>query len=190
MISIADTGRNLSNQIRLGVVTAIGVQNSVCRVLIGGIETDFIPWLVPFAGGVIHWSPPTTGEQVLVLNPDGDTHGGVVLRGLYSDSFPAPSSSESETMTVFPDGAIISYDHESHALKATLPSGGTAELTADAGLTINGPVTVNGHSQFNGDMAISGTATADVDVVGGGKSLKGHKHLGVQTGGGVTGVPQ
>jgi phage baseplate assembly protein V len=77
----------------------------------------------------------------------------------------------------FPDGASISYNHASHALAVTLPAGGTATIDAPGGMTVNGDVTVNG------------TVTATTDVVGGGKSLKGHKHGGVQAGGAQTGTP-
>ena len=54
---------------------------------------------------------------------------------------------------------------------------GTATIDAPGGMTINGDVTVNG------------TVTATTDVIGGGKSLKGHKHSGVQAGGAQTGAP-
>ncbi|WP_010336770.1 MULTISPECIES: hypothetical protein [Sphingobium] len=38
-------------------------------------------------------------------------------------------------------------------------------------------------------MSITGTATAADDVIGGGKSLKGHKHGNVQAGTSQTGAP-
>ena len=43
--------------------------------------------------------------------------------------------------------------------------------------------------QVNGDINLTGTATADVDVVGGGVRLKTHTHPGVTSGGSVTGPP-
>lgn len=44
-------------------------------------------------------------------------------------------------------------------------------------------------AEFTGDVAVAGTLTATTDVVGGGKSLKGHTHPGIQPGGGSTGTP-
>jgi len=73
--------------------------------------------------------------------------------------------------------------HDLHALLVTLPEGGTATLNVPSGVFINGPVEVNG------DVTITGTATASEDVIGGGKSLKSHKHSGVQAGGAQTGAP-
>lgn len=40
-----------------------------------------------------------------------------------------------------------------------------------------------------GNVTVTGTVTATVDVVGGGKSLKTHTHGGVTTGGGTSGPP-
>ena len=182
--------RKQGNQIRLGTVAELDLGAGRCRVDTGEIKTDFLPWLVPRAGKAIEWSAPAIGEQVLLLSPEGDMHGAVVLRGIYSDAFPPPSSSESAHLVTFPDGAIIQYDDASHALTAILPAGGSAVITADAGVTINGPLTVNGDTEINGDAQISGTATAEVDVVGGGKSLKTHPHTGVVQGSGVSGPPQ
>lgn len=69
------------------------------------------------------------------------------------------------------------------------------EITATTSTTITTPAfTVNGNTQFNGDATATGTMKAPTvngtnDVVFAGKSSKGHKHGGVQTGGGQTGAP-
>lgn len=190
MTTARDLPRQSNNQIRLGTVAVVDLARGLCRVQAGEIQTDFVPWFVPRAGDVIEWSAPSVGEQVLLLSPGGDVSGALALRGLYSNQFPAPSSSESEHLVRFPDGALIRYDHASHELVATLPGGGKAEVTADGGVTVNGPLTVNGDTTINGEANVSKTLTAATDVIGGGKSLKGHKHTGVQTGGGVSGPPQ
>ena len=193
---MAEAQRMLSSVIRFGTVAELDLASARCRINTGEILTDFIPWFVPRAGTCIEWSAPVVGEQVMIISPGGDTHGAVALRGIYSDAFPAPDSSADKHLTRFADGAVIEYDQAAHALKATLPGGGTAEITADGGVTINGPLTVNGeteingHTQINDDLDVSGTATAQTDVIGGGKSLKSHKHLGVTAGGSVSGPPQ
>lgn len=61
-----------------------------------------------------------------------------------------------------------------------------------AAIELNGPITQvsgSGSAQFAGNITTPGTVTATTDVVGGGTSLHTHKHGGVQTGGGQTGVP-
>lgn len=191
-----DHTRNLSNLIRLGTVAEVDLTARRCRVQSGELVTDFLPWLVPAAGALIVWAAPSVGEQVLVLSPDGETMGGVVLRGLYSDDFPAPGDGADLTVVQFGDGAAVSYDAAAHQLLAVLPSGGKAEVTADGGITINGPLTVNGETTINGqttvnsDAHVTGTVTADTDVLGGGISLKNHKTTGVTPGAGISGPPQ
>ncbi|MFK3649290.1 phage baseplate assembly protein V [Lysobacter enzymogenes] len=189
MDSVSELQRKLSNAIRYGTIAEVDHNAARCRIDTGDVKTDLLPWFVPRAGKVIEWSSPSTGEQGLLLSPNGDTHGAVFLRGIYSDAFAAPSSAESLHLIRFPDGALVQYDHETHALQATLPGGGTVEITADGGVTINGPLTVNGDTQINGDVGVSGTATVEVDVVGGGKSLKSHPHKNVQPGSGQSGPP-
>ena len=195
MQSTADLPRQHSNLIRFGTVAEVDLAAARCRVSTGDLVTDWIDWWVPRVGEVIEWSAPSIGEQGMVISPGGDTHGAVFLRGCYSSTFPAPSSSGAEHLVRYPDGALVKYDHEAHALTATPPGGGTAEITADGGVTINGPLTVNGDTQINGhtgvdgDVDITGKTTSTVDVIGGGKSLKTHTHLNVTPGSGVSGPP-
>lgn len=196
MNGASELQRQLGNVIRLGTVAEVDLAMARCRVDTGEVRTDFVPWFVPRAGDTIEWSAPVAGEQGVLLCPGGDTNGAVFLRGVYSDAFAAPASEANKHLVRFADGALVEYDHGAHALKATLPSGGTAEITADGGVTVNGPFTVNGESTFNGntqtngDAGVSQTLTAQTDVLGGGKSLKGHKHTAVMPGTGVSGTPQ
>lgn len=190
MDNARDLPRQSLNQIRLGTVAEVDLARALCRVTTGEIVTDFIPWLVPRAGAVIEWSAPSVGEQVIVLAPSGEVNAAVAVRGIYSNQLPAPTSSETLHLVKYADGALIQYDHGSHALSATLPGGGTAVITADGGVTVNGPLTVNGDTQINGDASVSQTLTAETDVIGGGKSLKTHPHRNVQPGSGLSGPPQ
>lgn len=190
MDPVSELQRLQGNLIRVGVVAEVDPAAACCRVDSGGVRTACIPWLAPRAGDSIDWSAPSVGEQVLLLSPGGDLHGAVVLRGLYSTQRPPPSADPDVHLTRHADGAVIQYDAAAHALTATLPAGGSATLTADAGVTVNGPLTVNGDTQVNGDLGISGAAEAQTDVIGAGISLKGHKHLGVTAGGATSGPPE
>ena len=189
--------RQKGNMVRLGTVAEIDLDAARCRVTSGDLTSDWIPWLVPRVGNTIEWSSPSVGEQGLVLCPDGDTIGAVFLRGIYSDAFPAPDNGEHVHLVRFPDGTEIRYDDQAHALAITVAESGTVEVTAhggvtvnaDGGATINADTTINGDLQVNGDINLTGTATAEVDVVGGGVRLKTHTHPGVTSGGSVTGPP-
>jgi len=185
-----DNARQFQNLIQRGTVADLDLQAARCRVDIGEVRTDWLPWFTPCAGETLEWSPPSLGEAVLVFGPGGALEGGLVQRGFFSDRFPAPSASPDVWMRTFPDGTVLEYNHAAHRLTGTLAGGGKVELHADGGFEFTGPFKVNGDSQFNGDVGVSKTLTAQTDVIGGGKSLKGHKHLGVQTGSSVSGAPQ
>lgn len=183
MAKSSDLEQMTGEVIQLGSIASVDHADATCTVQLGDIETGPLPWVAQRAGGVRSWSPPTMGEQCVLLCPEGDLQNGLVLVGLYSDAHPAPSTSPDIIRLDFPDGAYASYDHAGHAWSISIPAGGTMTIDAPGGVTINGPV------QINGDVTIEGTATASTDLIGGGKSLKGHKHSGVQAGSAQSGAP-
>jgi len=164
--------------IRLGTVASVDLAGARCTVRIDeDAESPPLRWIETRMGATRTWSPPSIGEQVLVLCPAGEIAAGIVLRGVASDAHPAPGTTLRELIR-FADGAEIAYDPESHELEAVLPSGATAMLVADGGITITG------------DITLTGKLTASDDVIAGGISLKNHKHGGVQAGGAQTGAPE
>ena len=186
----ADISRRLENLIRLGTIAAVDPGTARCRVSTGGMETEWLPWLAQRAGTDRDWNPPSAGEQCLVICPSGDPAVGVVLLGIYSDSAPANDSSLDRRRTTYRDGAVIEYDTATHALRAALPAGGTAELIADGGIRIVGDITHQGDYLQTGSQTVSGTVTVAQDVIAAGISLVKHTHAGVMSGPASTGKPQ
>lgn len=162
--------------IQVGTVASVDHAARTCTVQLGDLVTGDLHWFALLAGRVKLWCPPSVNEQCAVFCPEGDVDNGLVLPGIYSDAN-SPSTSDPDVFELeFPDGAVISYNHAAHALTVTLPAGGTAALTAPGGVTIEGDVSIKGN------VSIEGKAEASEDVVGGGISLKSHKHLGVAAG--------
>lgn len=208
--------RRIENILRVGTIAAVNHGAKRVRIATGGLLTDWLPWLAFRAGDVRRWSPPFVGEQCMVLAPGGDTARAVAMTGLYSDDFPAPSDSPDVERTEYPDGAVIEYDHAAHRLVATLPEGGTADITAPTSVTVHsayieldalqttatGNLTVEGLFTYEAGMVgtggVGGTAAATIngsvhvsdDVTASGISLNSHTHGGVQPGGGNTAGPQ
>lgn len=175
--------------IRLGVIASVDLGSAHCTVRCGEPEegeivTPAIRWAMPRCGDTRVWSPPTVGEQVLLLCPDGEIGAAIALTGIIRDSFP-PLGSTLEERIDFADGAQLRYDPEAHHLEALLPDGATATITAPGGLTINAQAGVT----INGDITLNGTLTASEDVIADGISLKTHRHGGVQPGSGQSGGP-
>ena len=166
--------RLIGDLIREGVV--IARNGALCRVRIGDIETPDIPWLAGRAGKATIWSPPSIGEQVIVLCGEGDLARAIVLPGLFSDVHPAPAADDSFHVT-FDDGCWIGYDPAKGEAMVALGDGTRFEVAP-------------GKVRITADVEVTGKITATDDVIGGGKSLKDHKHTLVQPGQGVSGAPQ
>jgi len=184
-----DIPADIAALIRLGTITEVDLSAATCKVRYGDPddaepgESPAIRWLTFRAGQTRIWSPPSIGEQVLLLAPDGQLGNAVAIAGVVQDAFPPAGSTRAE-LIAFEDGATISYDPEAHALKASLPGGATAEIDAPGGITLRGPVTIVG------DVAIQGKVDATQDVRASGISLKSHLHGGVASGSQKTLLPE
>lgn len=166
-----------------GRIHSVDASAGVCRVESGGNTTDSIRWIAMRAGSARSWRVPSVGEQVLLLCPGGDTTGAVALCGIYCDAFPPPSQDPDVEVTEYPDGTRVEYNHDTSELTISMAAGGVAQITASR-------VKVTADVEIDGNLSATGTVTGETDVIGGGKSLKQHKHTGVDTGGGVSGPPQ
>lgn len=194
-MNITELLRLILNLVRKGKILEVNHQGPLptCRVQSGDLQTNWIPWLALAAGKTRDWNPPTVGEPVLLLCPGGDPADAVALRGLYSDDTPAPDDSPATHTRVYPDGAVIKYDHDAHALTATLPGGGTVYLvapesvevhTTTATIVASDLVKVDApRTELTGDLQVAGAiaagkdVTTPADVKAGAISLKTHKHM-------------
>ncbi|MEG1112867.1 MAG: phage baseplate assembly protein V [Hafnia sp.] len=113
--------RLICNLVRIGTVTDVDLaaEPPVARVLTGENETDWIRWAAMRAGTAVTWWAPTPGEQVLLFAPCGGLENAVIMGSLYSDSVKPPDTGEESVVTLFPDGARISYEPQIGALRVT-----------------------------------------------------------------------
>jgi phage baseplate assembly protein V len=190
--------RLLLNLVRKGTILQVDHDLGTCRVATGELQTNWIPWLA-IAGDTREWEPPTAGEQVLLLCPGGEPADAVAVRGLYAGDRPAPSTSPSAHVRLYPDGARIEYDHDTHQLAATLPDGATITITAPGAVTVKtGTATIEadtatvkadtitldaGTTHCTGELEVDGNVTAGGDVKASGEvtagdiTLTGHGHM-------------
>ncbi len=175
--------RRLEQLLRYGTIAEVDLGTARCRVKSGELLSNWVPWFAHRAGQTRHWSPPTVGEQCLLLSPGGDMAAAVAIVGLYSASAAAPSNSASVHTTHYPDGATLTYDHASHALSAVLPPSSSFTVTATSGTINVDQLTVNADATtWNGPIQLNGHMNASVDVVAGGISLINHTHGGIDRG--------
>lgn len=180
--SARDDDADLGELIRFGTIAEVDLAAGRCVVAASDVVTGRIRWLQGRAGATRHWSPPSVGEQVLLICPEGDIAGAIALPGISSNHFP-PAGDGLREILAFADGAEISYDPDAHALAAHLPAGATVTIVADGGVSIQGDLSISGNVQVGGQL------DAAHDVVGNGISLKSHTHGGVQAGGAQSGGP-
>jgi phage baseplate assembly protein V len=182
MDQLVEISRLLQNILRFGTVASVDHVARQCTVRTGLLVTKPMGWLVARAGDAVTQWAPSVGESVMVLCPGGDPARGRVLPALCSDETPLLPGSDTANVTRYPDGALIGYDPQSHQLNAALPDGGKANISASGGLQITGDTNITGKLRVSGDVNVDATLTATTDVMGGGKSLKGHDHMVVAVG--------
>lgn len=175
--------RLIGDLIRIGTIAEVDLKAARCKVTVGEITTPPLPWLAPRAGSSRVWSPPSIGEQVILLCPEADIALGLVVTGLFSDQNPAPASEDIMLLT-FCDGAALTYDPGAHRLSASLPAGGAARIHAPGGIEIEGNV------RISGTLSVTGLMDSNEDVKAAGISLKDHRHGSVAAGSAVSGAPQ
>lgn len=168
--ALAELRRRLAAVARLGLVAEVDLERARVRVDYdrdasgNPVQTGWLPWLAGMAGADRSWRPPSVGEQVAVLSPDGDLGGGIVLGSLYRSAHPAPASAATEHRVEYRDGAVVAYDSEAHELRAALPDGATVRIESPGGVSISGDVAVTGDLTVTGDIAADGDVTAEGDV--------------------------
>lgn len=178
-----------STMVRIGRIASVDLAAGTCRVAFGDpddadgeVETADVRWLAARVGQISVWLPPSVGEQVVFLCPDGDLAQAVPIGAIPSQDNP-PAGNSKCALIRFADGAVLAYDPESHHADIALPGGASMAIAADGGLSITGDVAITGN------VTVTGTLTADQDVLGGGKSLKTHLHTSVQAGAAQSGPP-
>lgn len=177
----ADTDRAIGRLVREGAIASVDLDAGKAVVDFGdGSMSPPIDWNMQ-VGDTTIWIAPTVGQQVSVVSPEGDDERAYIDSSFPSSQF-APLFLGAAVGIRFKDAAVIKYDPDSHVLDFALP--GSAVITAPDGVTLAADVAVQG------DINCTGTISAEIDVVGAGKSLKGHKHINVQGGSAVSGPPQ
>jgi phage baseplate assembly protein V len=209
----SETERILANMIRMGVVSALDEANARVQVKVGGLTTDWLPWITARAGATRTWSAPRTGEQVLVLAPYGDPAQAVALPAIYQDNHPAPANTKDAEHVVFPDGTTVDYNSASNTLNVTVAGAAKvivnckeATINAETSVTLNTPqttckgkLTVEGLLTYlngiNGSTGSGAAATiaGPVNFTGSalthnGKNI-GSTHTHTDPQGGTTGTP-
>lgn len=176
-MNFAHLSRMIENLVRVGTVLEVDLNTPRCRVKSGNLETDWLRMPSQRAGSTLKWSPLTLGEQVIILSPSGDPAAGFVLpMGMFSDAINPPSNSADVEMTKYPDGAVVSYNHATHAMSIS----GIKDLNLNATGNLN--ITNEGNTQIN--------TTGTAKVTAGEKATVTAPEIELTDGGAVKGCVQ
>jgi phage baseplate assembly protein V len=176
----------------IGEVTSYDPNKFAAKVNLqpDNLLTGWLPVSSPWIGnGWGLFAPPNVGDLVEVVFVDGDLGAGTVI-GRFWNSNELPLAVESGEFwlvhqrggyfKLLNSGAVTFSDNNG----AVLTLDGQGNIDSSANLwTHDGPV------HFTDTVQVDQTLTANVDVIGGGKSLKSHVHTGVESGSSDTGPP-
>lgn len=204
--SLQEIARAIRNLIRTGIVTDVNLDEGLCRIQTGGMQTTWLNWLTCRAGRSRVWWAPSVDEQVLLLAIGGELDTAFVLPGIFSDDHPAPSASPDSIHVALPDGAVIEYEPEIGAL--TVSGFKTADITAsdsitatvplvlvkaETRITLDTPEVVCTNKLTTGTLEVQkgGTMSGNIEHTGGtftsnGVQVDDHDHGGVEWGGSWT----
>lgn len=146
----------------------------------------------PAGGGMLATWPLRPGDGVLLLFAQRS------LEGWLSGNDAAPDDPRRFDLTdcvVVPGLKATGVSADPDAVQCTfsgttvrLEAGGISRITGTK-LYVTADIEHVGNVQHNGNTSQAGNTTVTGDVVAGTISLKTHRHLGVQTGAGITGLP-
>ncbi len=182
---------------RVGLITSYEPSTFSVRVQMqpDSLITGWLPLCSPWIGNA--WGmfcAPTVGDAVTVHFIGGDLEAGFVEGRFFNDVDRPLAVPASEFWLVHKSGQFFKLTNDG---KATFSDGHGATITLNGGGSITSAATVWNHTgpvNVTGPITASTTITAPTvigttDVTFAGKSAIGHKHGGVSTGAGQTGVP-
>jgi phage baseplate assembly protein gpV len=158
-----------TGQPRFAIVSSVDPTRPAARVLLQpeGVLTGWLPILSPWVGA--GWglsSPPSPGDQVLVLPQEGQSEHGVIIGRAWSDTARTPAAAAGELWLVHQSGAFLKLSND-------------------------GMIHLQGNTTLAGNLTVTGTISATGDIADGQGALsrlRGHydAHTHIDSRGGVT----
>lgn len=163
-----------------GIVSAIDPKTHKVRCKIPtleDLETAWLSFLAPNAGGNQFYCLPDVGELVALLL-DSRGEGGCVLGAIYSEQDPTPVANNEIWLHKFKNGTIIQHNRTNGEI--TVKTSGTVNVSASK-VNITAPCEITGNVKINGSLTATGDITSQATVSGasvkqGSTELGTHKH--------------
>lgn len=154
-LALPDLERRVANMVRYGVVHEVDHANKRVKIKSGEIVTAWLKWPASSASSFKRtWTPPATGEQVVLLSPTGDMRQATILPGMYQNSYDAPSTAPNTDVTTYSDGTKVEYNAQTHTL--TIDSAGHVIIKGAQTLLID----------FGGNVTIKSGGNMSIEAAG------------------------
>lgn len=152
---VAELERKLAASGRAGTVSEVDATQGLIRLDLGdGMQSPWVPY-VQTAGALKVHSPPSVGQQMILVAPSGETAQGYATALSFGGGNGSPSSADDEHVVTFGDVRL-----DLTADGVVVSAGGVTLKVSGAGVTITG-----------------GTVTHDGKNIG-----STHRHGGVDRG--------
>lgn len=115
-----------NNMFREGVVKEVDYQSGTVIISAHGIDSPPIPWSEQ-AGDINEWTPPSVGQRVVLVSPDGELAKSFMIKGGFTDDTPQPHNKGAEKRVVI-GGATITHTAEGLFIEV---KGTTFKFTAE-----------------------------------------------------------
>lgn len=163
-----------------GIVSAIDAAKHKVRCKIPALEdleTAWLPFLTPNAGGNQFYCLPDVGELVALLL-DSQGEGGCVLGTIYNDQDPTPVAESEMWLHKFSNGTEIGHNRRSGEI--WVKTSGVVNVQAGK-VNITAPCEITGDVKINGALTTSGNIQSQATISGasvkqGNTELGSHKH--------------
>jgi phage baseplate assembly protein V len=179
---VADLERRVSGGLRYGRVDSVDPAGGTVRVVLAsGPDGDVISGPIPYAqtaGAVKVHSPPSVGQQMMIMSPGGDVRQAVAMPMTFSDAEASPGAAEDTHILTFGDLALTM---EGGSLVLTIAGMTAAFAAGQITFTVGGVATTisaSGLSVDGGQVRHNGTDIGST-----------HAHSGVNRGGSNTDAP-
>jgi len=180
--SLGELSRQIANLVRVGEITDLDFDDPAAprvKVEVSGFPSDWLPWSAGRAGASRKWSPPSVGEQVIIVAPYGDLGQAMIIGSLFSAARPAPDTSATRETATYPDGSTVSYDSTSNTLQVNVAGEGnvvvncqTAVVSAQEQITFDTP-----QANFTGNIKAVGDIEDGVRSMAADRTIySGHNH--------------
>jgi len=181
----AQMASQLRLSVRIGTVSGYDPDAYAVKVQFppDTVESGWLPIISPYVGP--QWgfqAAPNVGEQAVVIFQEGDIDAGVVCGFLFNDEDRPQSVPGGELWIQHKNGAFFKLTNDG---KAQFDDGHGARvvLNGDGSISSAGTWNHSGNVNIDGNTVFTGQVHANGHPID-----ETHKHLGVTTGSGVTGV--